>query len=113
VHCARWGVQIACDDFGTGYSSLSYIQNLAFDRIKIDRSFVQELGVNPNAIRIVQAILAMAQSLGIEVTAEGIETELQFSLLRELGCREIQGFLLGRTVPADAVSATIRATETA
>jgi diguanylate cyclase (GGDEF)-like protein len=97
------GVQIACDDFGTGYSSFSYLQNLAFDRIKIDKSFVQALGVSSSALRIVQAILAMAQSLGIDVTAEGVETERQFSMLHEQGCAEVQGFLLGRPVPADAV----------
>jgi len=103
------GVQIACDDFGTGYSSFSYIQNLAFDRIKIDQSFVRQLGVNPAASRIVQAILAMARTLGMEVTAEGVETEQQFSILEKLGCDEIQGFLLGGPMPAEAVSATLRA----
>jgi diguanylate cyclase (GGDEF)-like protein len=95
------GVQIACDDFGTGYSSFSYIQKLAFDRIKIDRSFVRELGTTSSALRIVQAILAMARSLGMEVTAEGVETEQQFSILREQGCGEIQGFLLGRPMSAE------------
>ena len=98
------GVQIACDDFGTGYSSFSYIQNLSFDRIKIDRSFVQKLGVTPSALRIVQAILAMAHSLGIETTAEGVETEQQFSILRAQDCDEMQGFLLGRPMPASAIS---------
>jgi EAL domain-containing protein (putative c-di-GMP-specific phosphodiesterase class I) len=97
------GVQIVCDDFGTGYSSFRYLQNLAFDRIKIDRSFVQELEVNPSALRIIQAMLTMAQSLGIRVTAEGVETERQFSLLHERGCSEIQGFLLGRPVPGEGV----------
>lgn len=101
------GVSIACDDFGTGYSSFSYLQNLAFDRLKIDKSFVQGLGDTPSALRIVQAILAMAQSLGINVTAEGVETEQQFAILRDQGCVEIQGFLLGRPVPADAISATL------
>jgi diguanylate cyclase (GGDEF)-like protein len=98
------GVQVSCDDFGTGYSSFSYIQKLAFDRIKIDKSFVQELGINPSALRIVQAILAMAQSLGMDVTGEGVETEEQFSLLREFGCGEIQGFLLGQPMPAETVA---------
>jgi diguanylate cyclase (GGDEF)-like protein len=97
------GVHIACDDFGTGYSSFSYLQNLAFDRIKIDKSFVQELGVSSSALRIVQAMLAMAQSLGIDVTAEGVETERQFSLLHDQGCGEIQGFLLGKPMPGDEV----------
>jgi diguanylate cyclase len=98
------GVQVSCDDFGTGYSSFSYIQKLAFDRIKIDKSFVQELGTNASSLRIVQAILAMAQSLGMNVTAEGVETEEQFSLLREFGCGEIQGFLLGQPMAAEAIA---------
>ena len=73
-------VQMSCDDFGTGYSSFSHIQEFAFDRIKIDKSFVQELEITPSALRIVQAILAMARSLEMDVTAEGVETEGQFSL---------------------------------
>jgi diguanylate cyclase (GGDEF)-like protein len=104
------GVHIACDDFGTGYSSFSYLQKLAFNRIKIDKSFVQELGVTQSALRIVQAILAMAHSLGMDVTAEGVETEGQFSILRELGCDEIQGFLLGRPAPAETISTALCAT---
>ncbi len=97
------GVHIACDDFGTGYSSFSYLQNLAFNRIKIDRSFVQVLEVNPSALRIVQAILVMAQSLGMDVTAEGVETEGQFAMLRDQRCGEIQGFLLGRPISGEEV----------
>jgi diguanylate cyclase (GGDEF)-like protein len=100
----KMGVAIACDDFGTGYSSFSYLQNLAFDRIKIDKSFIHALGVNPAALRIVQAILAMAKSLGMEVTAEGVEIEWQLALLRELRCGEVQGFLLGRPMPGDEIS---------
>jgi diguanylate cyclase (GGDEF)-like protein len=107
------GVQIACDDFGTGYSSFSYIQNLAFDRIKIDQSFVRALGVSPTAPRIVQAILALARSLDMEVTAEGVESEQQFAMLRELGCDEIQGFLLGEPMPPEAIPETLRTTVTA
>jgi diguanylate cyclase (GGDEF)-like protein len=104
------GVQIACDDFGTGYSSFSYIQNLAFDRIKIDQSFVRALGVSPTAPRIVQAILALARSLDMEVTAEGVETEQQFAMLRELGCDEIQGFLLGKPMLSDEIAEVLRST---
>jgi diguanylate cyclase (GGDEF)-like protein len=97
------GVRIACDDFGTGYSSFSYLKNLAFDRIKIDKSFVQELGVTPSALRIVQTIIAMAKSLDMDVIAEGVETEKQFAMLCEQGCDAFQGFLLGRPVPGDEV----------
>jgi diguanylate cyclase (GGDEF)-like protein len=106
------GVQIACDDFGTGYSSFSYIQNLAFDRIKIDQSFVRALGLNPTAPRVVQAILALARSLDMEVTAEGVETEQQYAMLREMGCDEIQGFLLGRPMPPESIAAALRTTVT-
>ncbi|MEJ0015834.1 MAG: EAL domain-containing protein [Acetobacteraceae bacterium] len=97
-------VRIACDDFGTGYSSFNYLQNLAFDRIKIDRSFVRGLGTAPSALRIVQAILAMAQSLGMEVTAEGVETHRQLAILQQQGCAEIQGYLLGRPIPSAEIS---------
>jgi diguanylate cyclase (GGDEF)-like protein len=107
------GVRIACDDFGTGYSSFSYLKNLAFDRIKIDKSFVQELGVAPSALRIVQAIIAMAKSLDMDVTAEGVETEKQFAMLCEQGCDAIQGFLLGRPVPGNEVWRYLRDAPTA
>ena len=95
------GVMIACDDFGTGYSSFGYLQNLSFDRIKIDQSFVAGLEVKPNSLRIVQAILAMAASLGVDVTAEGVETERQLALLQEMRCGEVQGYLLGRPMAGD------------
>jgi diguanylate cyclase (GGDEF)-like protein/PAS domain S-box-containing protein len=98
------GVQIACDDFGTGYSSFSYLQKLAFNRIKIDKSFVHELGIDQSSFRIVQAILAMAHSLGMDVTAEGVETEAQFAMLHAQGCDEIQGFLFGKPVPNEEIA---------
>ncbi len=104
------GVNICCDDFGTGYSSFSYLQNLAFNKIKIDQSFVQALGKNPSALRIVQAILAMALSLGLEVTAEGVETEGQYSILREIQCGEMQGFLFGRPMSGDKVWSLVQGT---
>lgn len=94
------GLQLALDDFGTGYSSLSYLQQFPFDKIKIDQSFVQALGRESSALSLVQAILAMGQSLGMRVIAEGVETDAQLQILRELGCAEIQGFLLGRPVAA-------------
>lgn len=97
------GVRIACDDFGTGYSSFSYLQSLPFERLKIDKSFVQALEATSSARRIIQAILAMAHSLGMDVTAEGVETEEQLTILRAQGCGEIQGFLLGRPLPGDEV----------
>jgi diguanylate cyclase (GGDEF)-like protein/PAS domain S-box-containing protein len=104
----RAGVGIALDDFGTGYSSLSYLRSFPFDKIKIDRSFVQALTVDANALPLVQAILAMGHNLNLRVTAEGVETQQQMNLLRREGCDEIQGFLLGRPMPAKDVEDFIR-----
>ncbi len=93
------GVRIALDDFGTGYSSLSYLRRFPFDRVKIDRSFISDLGVDPNADAIVRCILVMSATLGLNVTAEGIETAEQMTLLRSLNCGHLQGYLLGRPIP--------------
>jgi diguanylate cyclase (GGDEF)-like protein len=99
----RMGVSIALDDFGTGYSSLSYLRLFPFDKIKIDKSFIHGLGEDPCALSIVDAILAMGRSLDMDVIAEGIETEQQLSILCRHHCSEVQGFLLGRPIPSDAV----------
>jgi EAL domain-containing protein (putative c-di-GMP-specific phosphodiesterase class I) len=93
------GVRIALDDFGTGYSSLSYLQRFPFDKVKIDRSFVQALLATENARAIVRAILAMCRQLHLEVTAEGVETPEQLQHLLAQRCDEFQGFLLGRPIP--------------
>jgi EAL domain-containing protein (putative c-di-GMP-specific phosphodiesterase class I) len=90
------GVSIALDDFGTGYSNLTYLRLLPIDRIKIDKSFVQDLGTSSQSDAIVRTIIAMAQALGLEVTAEGVETEAQLAFLQEHGCALVQGFLLGQ-----------------
>jgi diguanylate cyclase (GGDEF)-like protein len=97
------GVSIALDDFGTGYSSLSYLRMFPFDKIKIDKSFVQGLGEDPSALSIVDAILSMGRNLDMDVIAEGIETEQQLKILHRQHCAEVQGFLLGRPIPSDAV----------
>lgn len=97
------GVHVALDDFGTGYSSLSYLLRFPFSRVKIDKSFVQALGEDPGALSIVEAILAMARSLGMDVVAEGIETECQLTILRSRQCAHVQGFLLGRPMPPECV----------
>lgn len=90
------GVCIAMDDFGTGYSSLSYLQRFPFDKIKIDRSFVSHLEGPDSSVTIIQAVTAIARARNIVTTAEGVETEQQFHILRDLGVSEIQGFLFSR-----------------
>jgi diguanylate cyclase (GGDEF)-like protein/PAS domain S-box-containing protein len=95
------GVHLSTDDFGTGYSSLSYLQRFPFDRLKIDRSFVDKLGENKKSDAIVKTILMLGTNLGIEVVAEGIETEKQLDLLKVLGCKLGQGYLFSRPVSAD------------
>ena len=90
------GVDIALDDFGTGYSALSYLHAFSFGRIKVDRSFVADLGMNERSDAIMRAIVSMAKSLGIAVLAEGVETEQQWSWLSEAGCDAVQGYLIGR-----------------
>ena len=93
------GVRIALDDFGTGYSSLSYLQRFPFDKIKIDRSFVKDVGNTDGSLAIVQAVISIAKSRSMATTAEGVETEDQKELLRTLGCTEIQGFLFSPALP--------------
>lgn len=95
----RLGISVAVDDFGTGYSSLSYLKRFPINRLKIDRSFVQDLPHNPEDAAIVKAILAMARALHLQVTGEGVETAAQLEFLRQLGCDDIQGFLLSMPVP--------------
>jgi EAL domain-containing protein (putative c-di-GMP-specific phosphodiesterase class I) len=95
------GVCFALDDFGTGYSSLSYLQRLPLDQLKIDKSFVHYMLDSQNAATIVRAIVALAQSLDMDVVAEGVETEAQRQFLRECGCRSYQGYLIGKPVPAE------------
>jgi diguanylate cyclase (GGDEF)-like protein/PAS domain S-box-containing protein len=95
----RLGVRISLDDFGTGYSSLSYLQRFPFDKIKIDRSFVNDICEAGGSSPIVQAVVAMALARSMSTTAEGVETEAQRKVLRELGCTQMQGFLFSPAVP--------------
>jgi diguanylate cyclase (GGDEF)-like protein/PAS domain S-box-containing protein len=96
------GVKISLDDFGTGYSSLSYLSQLPLDQLKIDQSFVRNIGVKPSDATIVQTIIAMAEILGMEVIAEGVETVAQRDFLAENGCLLYQGYLFSRPVPLEA-----------
>src|SRR2546421_3991258 len=98
------GVRIAMDDFGTGYSSLSYLRSFPFDKIKIDRSFIKDIDRNRDSAVIIKAIASLGASLGIETTAEGIETEEQLDIVRRAGCTEMQGYLASRPVAAAAVA---------
>lgn len=102
------GVRLAMDDFGTGYSSLSYLRNYPFDVIKIDRSFIADLGTRQSARSIVQAILGLGRALGLSVTAEGVETNEQLAILTADQCAEVQGFLLARPLRAPQITALLK-----
>jgi EAL domain-containing protein (putative c-di-GMP-specific phosphodiesterase class I) len=101
------GVRICMDDFGTGYSSLSYLRSFPFDKIKIDRSFVAHATDSKDGAAIIGAIATLGTSLGIETTAEGVETAEQFAMVRQQGCTEAQGYYLSRPRPADDIPALI------
>jgi diguanylate cyclase (GGDEF)-like protein/PAS domain S-box-containing protein len=98
------GVGIAMDDFGTGYSGLIYLRSFPFDKIKIDRSFISELGERADCMAIIKAITNLGSNLGIPTLAEGAETEKQLAWLREAGCTEMQGYLFSRPVPANEIA---------
>ncbi len=101
---AAMGVQTAMDDFGTGYSSLAYLWRFRFDKIKLDRAFTHGLGSDARVALIVRSIVTLAHSMGIRVNAEGVETTAQLEHLRTLGCDELQGYLLGRPLPAQELT---------
>jgi diguanylate cyclase (GGDEF)-like protein len=102
------GIAISLDDFGTGYSSLGYLRRFSFDKIKIDRSFVQGQADDPGVRIIFEAMLGLCHNLGLATIGEGVETQEQLHMLRDCGCTEVQGYLLGRPMPNDKVQDFIR-----
>lgn len=102
------GVRLSIDDFGTGYSSLSYLKAFPVDAVKVDRAFVDGLGTEPHDSALVVAIVAMADALGLEVTAEGVETQNQLAILKRLRCFRAQGFYLARPMPAQALTELVQ-----
>ena len=104
------GVEISIDDFGTGYSSLAYLTTLPISELKIDRSFVRDLGLTPQSSAVVTAIIALARSLGLRVIAEGVENLRQMEVLHRLGCVVMQGFLFSRPQPPEAIETWLQQT---
>jgi EAL domain-containing protein (putative c-di-GMP-specific phosphodiesterase class I) len=101
------GVRIAIDDFGTGYSSLAYLRDLPVDELKIDRAFVRGMVESDRDRRIVNVIVTLGREMGLDTIAEGIETDAQLAVLRQLGCHRVQGFGLMAPAPAAAITALI------
>jgi predicted signal transduction protein with EAL and GGDEF domain/CheY-like chemotaxis protein len=104
------GVEISIDDFGTGYSSLAYLTTLPISELKIDRSFIRDLGMTPQSSAVVTAIIALARSLGLRVVAEGVENMRQMEVLHRLGCTTMQGFLFSKALPPDLLEQWLQQT---
>lgn len=102
---SQLGIQISIDDFGTGYSSLNYLKKFPLTRLKIDRSFIQDIVEDPDDAEIVKAIVAMAHSLKLEVVAEGVENEEQLMYLRSIECDHVQGYLFSKPLPSNEFDA--------
>lgn len=102
------GVRIYIDDFGTGYSSLSYLKKLPINAIKVDRTFISDVTLNQDDSAIVRVIVAMAHSMKLRVTAEGVETLDQLAFLEVIGCDEMQGYFISRPIPAEQFEELLR-----
>ena len=98
-----YGIRSSLDDFGTGYSSLSYLKHLPIDQLKIDKMFVHDLSFDDSSQHIVKTIIDLAEALNIELIAEGIEIEDQYNILKNLGCKNFQGFYFSKALPGDKV----------
>jgi EAL domain-containing protein (putative c-di-GMP-specific phosphodiesterase class I) len=103
------GFKIALDDFGTGYSSLRYLADFRFDKIKIDRAFVTAIHERKRAMTIIQSVVTLGRGLGMEIVAEGVETEAEASVMRLVGVTELQGFFFSHAVPPERVDALLAA----
>ena len=104
----KLGISISLDDFGTGFSSLSYLQRFPIDNLKIDRSFIRDIPGNPDSVVLTHAIIAMANALGMSVTAEGVEKADQMFFLADSGCQEMQGFYFSQPLPVDKFEKLLR-----
>jgi EAL domain-containing protein (putative c-di-GMP-specific phosphodiesterase class I) len=102
------GVRLSIDDFGTGYSSLNYLKRFPIDQLKIDKSFLREIETSRDDLAITLAMIAMAHGMGLTVIAEGVENEVQLAFLRANDCDEIQGYHIGRPVPAHEIAALLQ-----
>mgnify|MGYP003345630818 CR=1 FL=1 len=105
----RLGVRVAIDDFGTGYSSLAYLKRFPVDKLKIDRSFINGVSDDLSARSLVRTIIAMGESLGLDMVAEGVESVRQLQTLAELRCAKAQGYLISHPVPPDSMGSTVAA----
>jgi EAL domain-containing protein (putative c-di-GMP-specific phosphodiesterase class I) len=105
------GVRVSMDDFGSGYSSLTYLQAFPFDKIKIDRAFVMNLGHSPQSAAIVRAVIGLGHGLGVSIVAEGVETQQQLDFLVEENCDVVQGYFIGRPGPIAQYAALVGADE--
>ena len=108
-HLRALGVRLSVDDFGTGYSSLANLRTLTIDTIKIDRSFVTEMTTRPGDLAIARSVVELGHNLGLRIVAEGVETADVLELVRDLGCDEVQGFLLSQPKPAEELTPILRA----
>jgi EAL domain-containing protein (putative c-di-GMP-specific phosphodiesterase class I) len=107
------GISIALDDFGTGYSSLSYLWKFPFDKVKVDRSFVAQMKIDPKAAAIVDTVVALGRTLSLTITAEGVETAEQAKALKDAGCDQGQGYLFGRPLSGAAATDLINSSDLA